>query len=81
MKQRFARGANRSSGFASTALKTAGLDRVEQSSLGVRRGLMDACRLVALSNAMVTSAADGPDKAYAMIPPEDGMVEDGGGGS
>ena len=59
----------------------AGLDRVEQSSLGVRRGLMDACRLVALSGVVVTSTADGPGKVYAMLPLEDGTTEDGGGGS
>uniref|UniRef100_N1QWJ4 Mitochondrial uncoupling protein 3 n=1 Tax=Aegilops tauschii TaxID=37682 RepID=N1QWJ4_AEGTA len=41
---------------------------------------MDACRMVALSGVVVASTAVGLGKAYALIFPEDGTVEDGGGG-
>ena len=60
-------------------MKTVGLGGVEQWSLRVGCGLIDARRLVALSGVMVTSMADGTGKIYAVIPPEDGMAEDGGG--
>lgn len=56
-----------------------GLGGVEQWSLSVGRGLIDALRLVALSGVMVTSTADGTCRIFAVIPPKDGMAEDGGG--
>lgn len=59
----------------------AGLGGLEHWSLGVGRGLMDARRLVVLPGVVVTSIADGSGKVYAMIPPEGGTAEDGGGGS
>ena len=37
---------------------------------------MDTHKLVALSGVMVK--ADGPDKVYVVIPPEDGVAEGGG---
>ena len=57
-----------------------GLGDVEQWSLGVGRGLIDARRLVALSSVAVTSTADRTGKIYTVIPPEDGMAKDCGGG-
>ena len=69
------------SSVASTALKMAGLGGVEQWSLGVGRSLVDSLRLMALLGIIVMSTTDGPGNVYAMIPPDDGMVEDGGGGS
>ena len=57
------------------------LGGVEQWSLRVGRGLIDARTLVALSGVVVTSTTDGTGKIYAMISPEDGMVVDGGGKS
>ena len=77
LDQWFTGEANRWSGVTSTALKTMGLGDVEQWSLGVGRGLMDACRLVALPCVVVTSTTDRPDKVYEMVPPGDGKVEDG----
>ena len=73
--------ANRWSGVTSTALKTVGLGGVEQWSLGVGRGLIDALWLVALFVVVVTSTADGAGMIFAMISPEDGMPKDGGGES
>ena len=70
---------NRWSGVAFTALKMSGLYGMEKWSLGVGCGLMDAHRLVVLSSVVVMSMVNGPGKVYAMISPEDGMAEDGGG--
>ena len=68
MEQRFTGGANKWRGVTSTALKKTSLGGVEQWGLSVGCGLMYACRLVAFSDVMVTSMADGPGKIYAMIP-------------
>ena len=81
LEQWFTGEANRLSGVTSTVLKTVGLDGVEQWSLRVGRRLIDARKLVALSGVVVTSTTDGTGKIYAVILPEDGMAEDGGGGS
>ena len=81
LEQRFTGWANRWSGVTSTAFKMVGLGGVKQWSLGVGRGLIDAQRLVALSGVLVTSTAYGTSRIFAAIPSEDGIVEDGGGGS
>ena len=41
---------------------------------------IDARRLVTLFGVVVTSTAEETGKIYAVIPPEDGMAEDGGKG-
>ena len=73
--------ANRWSNVRSTALMTVGLGGVEQWSLRVGRGLIDARRLVDLSVGLMTSMTYRNDKIYAVIPPEDETAEDDDDGS
>ncbi|KAE8779946.1 putative GMC-type oxidoreductase [Hordeum vulgare] len=81
LEQWLTREANRWSGVTLTALKTVGISGVEQSSLSVGRGWIDAHGLVSLFGAVLTSMAYGTGSIFAVFPPGDGMVKDGSGGS
>ena len=66
--------------MASGASTTADLGGMRLQGVGGRHVLMDEGKMVALSSIVVVSTTVGPAKAYALISPEDGATEDGGGG-
>jgi hypothetical protein len=51
---------------------------MEQRGLAGGRVMLGKHRMVALSGVVVALMVVWPAKAYAMISPKDGMVEDGG---
>lgn len=74
MEQELAGGDKKRSGVASTAATTTGLDGVAQRSLSDGRA-----QVVALSGVVVASTVVWLGKVNALIAPEGGMAEDGGG--
>lgn len=66
--------------MASTVSATASLGGMVQPDLNTGHRLMGVRRRVALSGILVASTAKGSGKINALITPEDGTAEDGGGG-